>query len=131
MADRCTKKHTTRFFENNPDILITNGVESLVECKSIGEWKAPLSDKSVGKEIMTYQQMIAEVKPSSVLLAYEGTLDAESLGLVTSILDDTPDVVFVTKNYLLNCIHQTTKRERLLEVIKSARNLDTSSRILR
>jgi len=131
MADRCTKKHTIRFFENNPDILITNGIESLVECKSIGEWKAPLSNKSVPKEIMTYQQMIAEVKPSSVLLVYEGTLDAESLSMVTSILDDTPDVIFVTKNYLLNCVQQATKRERLFEIIKSPHTVDTSSRILR
>ena len=131
MADRCTKKHTIRFFENNPDILITNGMESLVECKSIGEWKAPLSNKSVPKEILTYQQMIAEVKPSSVLLVYEGTLDAESLSLVTSILDDTPDVIFMTKNYLLNCVQRATKRERLFEIIKSPHNFDTSSRILR
>jgi len=131
MADRCTKKHTIRFFENNPDILITNGIESLVECKSIGEWKAPLSNKSVPKEIMTYQQMIAEVKPSSVLLVYEGTLDAESLSLVTSILNDTPDVIFVTKNYLLNCVQQATKRERLFEIIKSPHDFDTYSRILR
>jgi hypothetical protein len=131
MADRCAKKHTIRFFENNPDILITNGIEILVECKSIGEWKAPLSNKSVPKEIMTYQQMITEVKPSSVLLVYEGTLDAESLSLVTSILDDTPDVIFITKNYLLNCVQQATKRERLFEIIKSPHNFDTSSRILR
>jgi hypothetical protein len=131
MADRCTKKHTIRFFENNPDILITNGIESLVECKSIGEWKAPLSNKGVPKEIMTYQQMITEVKPSSVLLAYEGTLDAESLGLVASILEDAPDIIFVTKNHLLNCVQQATKRERLLEIIKSPHNFDTSSRILR
>jgi hypothetical protein len=131
MADRCTKKHTIRFFENNPDILITNGIESLVECKSIGEWKAPLSNKGVPKEIMTYQQMITEVKPSSVLLAYEGTLDAESLGLIASILEDAPDVIFVTKNHLLNCVQQATKRERLLEIIKSPHNFDTSSRILR
>lgn len=131
MADRCSKKHTIRFFENNPDILITNGIESLVECKSIGEWKAPLSGKGVMKELMTYQQMIAEVKPSSVLLAYEGTLDSESLSIVTSILEDTPDVVFVTKNYLLNCVHQTMKRERLFEVIESPKNFDTDSRMLR
>jgi hypothetical protein len=65
------------------------------------------------------------------MLAYEGTLDAESLSMVTSILEDTPDVVFVTKNHLLNCVHQPAKRERLLEVIKSPKNFDITSRILR
>lgn len=130
MADRCTKTYTIRFFENNPDILITNDIESLVECKSIGEWKAPLSNKSVPKEIMTYEQVIAEVKPNSVMIAYEGTLDAKSLNQIASILEDTPHVVFVTKNYLLNCVHQSTRRKRLEEVLKSPRNFDTTSRIL-
>jgi len=130
MADRCTKTYTIRFFENNPDILITNDVVSLVECKSIGEWKAPLSNKSVPKEIMTYEQVIAEVKPNSVLIAYEGTLDVKSLSLIASILEDTPDVVFVTKNYLLNCVHQPARRRRLADILKSPRSFDTTSRIL-
>jgi hypothetical protein len=130
MADRCTKAYTVKFFENNPDIIITNGIISLVECKSIGEWKIPLSDKGVFKEIMTYEQMIPEVKPNSVLIAYEGTLDAKSLALVASILEDTPNIVFVTKNYLLNCIHQPARKERLEEVLLSPRNFDKTSRIL-
>jgi hypothetical protein len=130
MADRCTKAYTIRFFENNPDILITNGIETLVECKSIGEWKAPLSDKSVPKEIMTYEQVIAEVKPNSVMIVYEGTLDTKSLSLITSILEDTPHVVFVTKNYLINCIYQPAKKERLREVLKYPEKFDKNSRIL-
>ena len=80
---------------------------------------------------MTYEQMISEVKPNSVLIAYEGTLDAQSLTLVTSILEDTPDVVFVTKNFLLNCVHQPQKRTRLAEVLTSPRNFDKISRMLR
>ena len=131
LADRCTKTYTIRFFENNPDILITNGVESLVECKSISEWKAPLGYKSVPKTIMIYQQLIAEVKPSSVLIVYEGTLDAKSINVVISILDDAPDVVFVTKNYLINCIHRPKLRERFSRTIKAPKNFETASRILR
>ena len=131
LADRCTKTYIIRFFENNPDILITNGIECLVECKSIGEWKAPLSYKGVPKEIMTYQQLIAEVNPSSVLIAYEGTLDAKSINTISSILDDAPDVIFVTKNYLINCIHRPAFRERLIRTIKTPKRFETSSRILR
>jgi len=131
LADRCTKTYTIRFFENNPDILITNDIESLVECKSIGEWKAPLSDKGIPKEIMTYQQLIAEVKPSSVLIAYEGTLDAKSLNLIVSILEDTPDVVFVTKNYLINCIYQPSLKGRIIEILKAPKKFDAASRILK
>jgi len=130
MADRCTKTYTIKFFENNPDILITNGIESLVECKSIGEWKAPLSDKSVPKEIMTYEQVIAEVKPNSVVIAYEGTLDIKSLNLVISILQDTPNVVFVTKNYLINCLHKPSLKQRLIEVIKTPLKFDATGRVM-
>lgn len=131
LADRCTKTYIIRFFENNPDILITNGIECLVECKSIGEWKAPLSHKGVPKEIMTYQQLIVEVNPSSVLIAYEGTLDAKSIGVINSILDDAPDVIFVTKNYLINCIHRPALKEKLIRTIKAPKKFKTSSRILR
>jgi len=131
LAYRCTKTYTIRFFENNPDILITDGIESLVECKSIGEWKAPLSYKSVPKEIMIYQQLIAEVKPSSVLIAYEGTLDAKSINVIISILDDAPDAVFVTKNYLINCIHRPALKERLIRTIKAPKKFETPARILR
>jgi hypothetical protein len=130
MSDRCSKTYTIKFFENNPDILITNGIESLVECKSIGEWKAPLSDKSVPKEIMTYEQVITEVKPNSVLIVYEGTLDAKSANLVISILQDTPDIIFVTKNYLINCLHKLSLKERLVEAIRNPKKFDASDRMM-
>ena len=131
MADRCTKTYTTKFFENNPDILITNGVEVLVECKSIGEWKAPLSDKRVPKEIIIYERLFDQVKPTSVLIAYEGTLDAKSLSLVASILEDNPHVVFVTKNYLVNCIYKLALKRRLMRILKTPKKFETSSRVLR
>jgi len=130
MADRCTKTYTIRFFENNPDILITDGIESLVECKSVGEWKAPLSDKSVPKEIMTYEQVITEVKPNSILIAYEGTLDVKSFSQIVSILEDTPHVVFVTKNYLINCLHKPSLKQRLIEAINNPQKFDANGRIL-
>jgi len=131
MADRCTKTYAIRFFENNPDILITNGVEVLVECKSIGEWKGPLSDKRVPKEITIYERLFDEVKPSSVLIVYEGTLDAKSLGLVASILEDNPHVIFVTKNYLVNCIYRLALKRRLIQMLKTPKKFETSFRVLR
>lgn len=131
LADRCTKKHVLSFFENNPDILIINHIESLVECKSIGEWRSPLSvEKSVAKEIITYQQFISEVKPNSVVVIYEGNLDTDSYGHVKGILEDAQDVVFVTKNYLVNCVHQHSLKERFLKVIRRPREYDADSRIL-
>ena len=68
-----------KFFENNPDTLVINGTECLVECKSSGKWKAPLSGvKTVPKELLIYQQYLPEVKADSVVLVHEGMLDANS-----------------------------------------------------
>jgi hypothetical protein len=131
LADRCHKTHVMRFFENNPDILIINGIESLVECKSIGEWKSPLSSvKSVPKEFLIYQQYFPEVNSDSVVLIYEGSLDTDSQKLVTSILEDSNDIVFVTKNYLINCVYQPSLRERLLKTIKEPVKFKPEDRIL-
>lgn len=118
LSDRCRKTHIVRFFENNPDILIIDGIECLVECKSSGEWKAPLSGvKSVPKELLIYQQYFPEVQSNSVILVYEGSLDASSHKMIESILGDSQDVVFVTKNFLINCVHQPSIRERFMKII--------------
>jgi len=131
MADRCSKRYAMRFFENNPDILITNGLEVLVECKSIGEWKPPLSDKNVAKEIVTYEQLFPEVRPDSILVAYEGPIDMKSLNIISSILDDAKHVVFVTKNYLINSLHKPALKTKLIKILKNPKKHRSSSRILR
>jgi hypothetical protein len=131
LSDRCSKTHVVRFFENNPDILITNGIECLVECKSSGEWRAPLSGvKSVPKELLIYQQYLPEVGSNSIILVYEGQLDAGSRTIITSILGDSQNIVFVTKNYLINCVHQPSHRERLMSAILNPRKLEPDQRIL-
>jgi hypothetical protein len=130
-ADRSHKTHVIRFFENNPDILVMNGIESLVECKSSGEWKSPLTNvKSVPKEFLIYQQYFTEVHPDSVLIAYEGSLDADSQKYIESILMDLNDIVFVTKNYLINCTYQPQLRKRLIETIKQPKKYRATDRIL-
>jgi len=130
-ADRCHKTHVIRFFENNPDILVMNGIESLVECKSSGEWKSPLTNvKSVPKEFLIYQQYIPEVQSDSVLIAYEGSLDANSQKYIESILTDLNDIVFVTKNYLINCTYQSQLRERLIKTMKHPKKYSATDRIL-
>lgn len=130
-ADRPRKTHVVRFFENNPDILVMNGIESLIECKSSGEWKSPLkSAKSVPKELITYQQYFREVHSNSIVLAYEGSLDAESHQFIESILTDAKDIVFVTKNYLVNCANQPQLREKLVKTMKTPRNYPPNERVL-
>jgi hypothetical protein len=131
LAERCYKTHVMRFFENNPDILVINGIESLIECKSSGEWKSPLTSvKSVPKEIVIYQQYFPEVHSDSVVLAYEGSLDDDSHKFVLSILADSHDIVFVTKNYLINSICQPQFRERLFRTLKQPHEYGAEQRIL-
>lgn len=131
MADRCSKKHAVRFFENNPDILVTNGIEVLVECKSIGEWKPPLSDKSVINEIVAYERLFPEVNPNSILVVYEGSLDTKSLGFISSILEDAKHVVFATKNYLINSLHKRALKNKLIKILKNPQKYSSNSRILK
>lgn len=130
-ADRCRKSHVMRFFENNPDILIMNGIECLVECKSSGEWHSPLrTEKGISKEIFLYHQYMPEVKSNSIVLIYEGMVDGKAQKFVHAILQDAKDVVFVTKNYLINSIHKLVLREKLLKVIRKPRRFKAASRIL-
>jgi len=131
LAERTRKAHVARFFENNPDILVKNGIESLVECKSSGEWKSPLStDKNMPKELMLYQQYFPQVQSDSIALIYEGVLDTESKKFLASFLGDSNDIVFVTKNYLINCIHNPQQRTNLVRTIKNPRKYSPAQRIL-
>jgi len=131
LSDRSSRRHVIRFFENNPDILIINGIECLVECKSSGEWKAPLSGvKSVPKELLIYQQYLPEVGSNSVILVYEGLLDPNSRTIIASILEDSQNIVFVTKNYLINCVYKSSYRERLMKTIMNPNKFKPDQRIL-
>lgn len=131
VAERTHKKHIMAFFENNPDILITNGIEILVECKSIGEWKMPIRDiKNVPKEILIYQQYLKEIKSQSVMVVYEGTLDEKSLSMISSILNDAKGIVFVTKNFLINCIQKPAEKKRLELAMRLPQRHTANQRIM-
>ena len=131
VSDRCSKRHIVRFFETNPDILILNGLESLVECKSSGEWHSPLrSEKNVQQEFIIYQKYMPEVRTNSVLIVYEGSLDQNSKNLVQSLLQDAKDLILVTKNFLVDCVQELSKRKRLIRTIEQPRKYDALARIL-
>jgi hypothetical protein len=130
-ADRCSKRHITSFFENNPDILIINGIESLVECKSSSEWKSPLkTNKNIPKELLIYENYLPEVKSDSILLIYEGSVEGDSQKFIKSLLKDSPKIVFINKNYLINCIYKLNLRKQLLRKIKKPNNFPSEERLL-
>jgi hypothetical protein len=130
LADRCSKTYLIKFFENNPDILITNGIESLVECKSIGEWKTLTGVKSIPKEILIYHQALPEVNSDSVLLVYEGELNSSSRTMLTAMLSDFNSIVFATKNYLINCIHKPALKQKMINTLKDPRQHNAEDHVL-
>jgi hypothetical protein len=65
-----------------------------------------------------------------VALVYEGTFDVESKKFLLGFLKDSKDIVFVTKNYLINCIHQPQLREDLVRTIKNPKKYAPAQRIL-
>ena len=82
------------------------------------------------KELTLYQQYFPQVHSDSVALVYEGVLDAESKKFLTEFLEDSKDIVFVTKNYLINCIHHPQLRENLVKTMKKPKKYSPSQRIL-
>lgn len=131
LADRPQKRYISTFFENNPDIFIKNHLECLVECKSSGEWKSPLSaNKSVPKELNLYQAYFPAVRSNSVTLIYEGVLDKKSKEFLIEFLGDSKDILFVTKNHLINCISDPHLRQKLVKKMESPRKYDSSERVL-
>lgn len=130
-AERTHKKHVAAFFENNPDILISNGIEVLVECKSIGEWKMPIRNvKTIPKEMLIYQHYLPEVRSCSTAIVYEGSLDDKSFDMIKSILDDTTQIVFVTKNFLINSIQKPQQKKRLIQTIRAPKKYKSQDKIL-
>jgi len=65
------------------------------------------------------------------VIVYEGRLDAKSLVFIKGLLEDALDVVFVTKNYLVNCLQSSSLREILIKVMKRPKKYPAEDRLLR
>ena len=118
---------------NNPDVVIKNGLKSLVECKSANEWgRVVVLDKRVGGELHMYQDYAEEINANSALFVCDvdkfdekrflpgfekrgGRLDRIVLVLWSSLDKIQKD------QSLLN---------RFIEVIREPRALDPRQRIL-
>ena len=85
--------------------------------------------KNIPKELFIYQQYMPEVKHDSTTNVYEGPVKGESRKILLEILERTQDVVFVNKNYILDCINTPPKREHLVEVVKGPRKYNADQRL--
>ena len=131
LAIKCSKRYAINFFENNPDIIIKNGLECLVECKSTNEWKnIDTIGKQVPKEIITYNNLLSEVKSNSIIIVYEGRLSKKATNYIKDLLNDCKNIIFINKDYLINAISTPIMKKKIEKVMKKPNEFTCEERIL-
>ncbi len=105
------------FVENNPDILVTNDIAFLIECKSKEEWKEESSfNKRILGELKSYDDYAEEVKANCAILLVESEFEkAEFYSALIDELQRLKKILFVSYSYLLDSVQnksllQTFKR---------------------
>lgn len=101
--------HWRQIAGSNPDLLITNGFLSLIECKSMKEWGPKLIlNKSIMGELMLYGQFVTalskKTEPATkcrVVFSYEGEIDTKNLNDIEKFLTEAcPSVIIVLRSAL-------------------------------
>jgi hypothetical protein len=124
-------KSLTKYAENNPDHLITNGFHSLVECKSTGEWGKVLRiTKGKLNEMLGYQKYAEEVNASSAIFVYEGEIDNISRDDFSRILIDLDKIVIISRKFLSKSLGKPDKMKLLKDLIIKPESFRPSARIL-
>lgn len=115
---------------NNPDLLVTDGFLSLVECKSIKEWGPKLVlTKPVVAELLMYskyaQALTKEAKVAGKCLAvfsYEGEVDDKSRSEIERFLSDQcPCVVIVLRAALQKAMVDTSVKKNIRGLVAQVR----------
>ena len=103
--------------KNNPDILVTNDIAFLIECKSKEEWKEESSfNKRILGELKSYDDYAEEVKANCAILLVESEFEkAEFYSALIDELQRLKKILFVSYSYLLDSVQnksllQTFKR---------------------
>lgn len=113
--------HWGRMARTNPDLLVTNGFLSLVECKSIKEWGAKLvPNKSVVAELMMYGQFVSALAKKTgpkvrcrAVISYEGEIETKHFERIEDLLKtQCPGVIIVLRSALQKAlVNQTVKND--------------------
>lgn len=115
---------------SNPDLLITDGFVSLVECKSVKEWgpKLVLTKHIVG-ELLLYSQFAEAVTGRAkvtdrcrAVFSYEGEVDEKGRGAIEKFLEDQcPCVIVVLRKALQRALIDTSEKKALRGLMAQAR----------
>jgi len=132
LADYCKSPTAKKMAQDNPDMLMENGLTSLVECKSASEWGAVIKyRKSIGGEIRSYQEYASDVQANSAMIICEGRFDDEFVSTVNYLLDkEAPRVLLATQARITGCLNYPSLREDLRAKIVDPVRFPSRQRIL-
>ncbi len=114
--------HWNRMARTNPDLLVTNGFLSLVECKSVKEWGSKLvPNKSIVAELMMYGQFVSALAKKTgpkvrcrAVISYEGEIETKHFkGIEDLLKTKCPDVIIVLRSALQKALVDPTAKNDL------------------
>jgi len=132
--------HWRQVVTSNPDLLVTDGFLSLVECKSVKEWgpKLMLTKATIG-ELLMYGQLVtaltsktAPMTKCRVVFSYEGEIEPKDRsGIEGFLCQSCPGVIIVLRSALQKALVDKNVKKKLRGLISLAPGFrDLSKRIL-
>jgi len=132
--------HWRRVATSNPDLLVTDGFLSLVECKSVKEWGPKLTlTKPIIGELLMYGQFAAALTSKTapatrcrVMFSYEGEIDRKDWGNIEGfLLQACPGVIIVLRSALQKALVDNNAKKTLRSLVSLAPGFrDLKKRIL-
>lgn len=132
--------HWRQVATSNPDLLVTDGFLSLVECKSVKEWGPKLIlTKTIIGELLMYGQFAAALTKKTdpatkcrVVFSYEGEIEPKDWSNIEGFLYQTcPGVMIVLRSALQKALVDKNTKKTLRSLISLAPGFrDLKKRIL-
>lgn len=121
--------HWRQIAASNPDLLVTNGFLSLVECKSIKEWGPKLTlNKQIIGELMLYGQFVTSLSEKTepptkcrAVFSYEGEIDPKNWNDIEKFLSEAcPSVIIILRSALQKALVDKVTKKALRGVMAFA-----------
>ena len=118
--------------EHNPDILVTNAIAYLVECKSKNEWHENVSfTKEVRREIVNYQDYCEGVNSNCALFLVESEFNKKDFYIqLEDTLKHKNKIVFCSYSFLLLCAKDEHTLRRFKKICDEPQSFHAREKIL-
>lgn len=119
------------FVENNPDILVSNDIAYLIECKSREEWKEESSfNKRILGELKAYDDYAEEIKANCAILLVESEFDKIQFYIaLQNELERLKRILVVSYSYLVDAVQNKRLLARFKKVASNPTKFSSSNRI--